>query len=52
MPTVTGPGHASICTGTTPSHHGIVANDRYDRATRKTIPLHAGRISTSRGHLA
>ncbi|MFZ1688677.1 MAG: alkaline phosphatase family protein [Flavobacteriales bacterium] len=37
MPTITGPGHASIYTGTTPSHHGIVANDRYDRATRKTI---------------
>ena len=37
MPTVTGPGHASIYTGTTPSLHGIVANDRYDRATRKTI---------------
>ena len=37
LPTVTGPGHASIYTGTTPSHHGIVANDRYDRATRKTI---------------
>ena len=37
MPTVTGPGHASIYTGTTPSHHGIVANDRYDRTTRKTI---------------
>ena len=37
MPTVTGPGHASIYTGTTPSHHGIVANDSYDRATRKTI---------------
>jgi predicted AlkP superfamily pyrophosphatase or phosphodiesterase len=26
MPTVTGPGHASIYTGTTPSHHGIVGN--------------------------
>ncbi|MCC7501530.1 MAG: alkaline phosphatase family protein, partial [Flavobacteriales bacterium] len=37
MPTVTGPGHASIYTGTTPSHHGIVANDRYDRASRRTI---------------
>jgi len=37
MPTVTGPGHASIYTGTTPSHHGIVANDRYDRASRSTI---------------
>lgn len=37
MPTVTGPGHASIYTGTTPSHHGIVANERYDRALRSTI---------------
>ena len=36
MPTVTGPGHASIYTGTTPSRHGIVGNDMYDRATRKT----------------
>jgi predicted AlkP superfamily pyrophosphatase or phosphodiesterase len=36
-PTVTGPGHASIYTGTTPSDHGIVANDRYDRQLRRTI---------------
>ncbi len=34
-PTFTGPGHASIFTGTTPSHHGIVSNDWYDRATKK-----------------
>lgn len=31
IPTYTGPGHASIYTGTTPSNHGIVANDWYDR---------------------
>ena len=31
IPTYTGPGHASIYTGTTPSYHGIVANDWYDR---------------------
>jgi predicted AlkP superfamily pyrophosphatase or phosphodiesterase len=37
VPTETGPGHASIYTGTTPARHGIVANDRYDRATRRTI---------------
>lgn len=37
VPTITGPGHASIYTGTTPSHHGIVANDRYDRLTRGSI---------------
>jgi len=30
IPTYTGPGHASIYTGTTPSNHGIVANDWYD----------------------
>ncbi len=37
VPTVTGPGHASIWTGSTPSLHGIVANERYDRDTRKMI---------------
>ena len=31
IPTYTGPGHASIYTGTTPSNHGIVANDWYSR---------------------
>ena len=33
VPTFTGPGHASIYTGTTPSNHGIIANDWYDRET-------------------
>lgn len=37
IPTVTGPGHASIYTGSVPAHHGIVANERYDRATRQVI---------------
>lgn len=32
IPTYTGPGHASIYTGTTPTNHGIVANDWYDRS--------------------
>lgn len=36
IPTFTGPGHASIYTGTTPNNHGIVANDWYDRTTGKT----------------
>ncbi|MEX0312642.1 MAG: alkaline phosphatase PafA [Allomuricauda sp.] len=31
VPTATGPGHASIYTGTTPTNHGIVANDWYDK---------------------
>jgi len=29
IPTYTGPGHASIYTGTTPRNHGIIANDWY-----------------------
>ena len=37
IPTYTGPGHASIYTGTTPNNHGIVANDWYDRSTRSEI---------------
>lgn len=31
VPTFTGPGHASIYTGTNPSVHGIIANDWFDR---------------------
>jgi len=37
VPTYTGPGHASIYTGTTPSVHGIVANDWYDKNSGKHI---------------
>jgi hypothetical protein len=36
-PTVTGPGHASVYTGTTPSVHGIVGNDFYDKNQRKIV---------------
>ncbi|MBI2257682.1 MAG: alkaline phosphatase family protein [Flavobacteriia bacterium] len=35
VPTYTGPGHASIYTGTTPNNHGIVANEWYDRKSKK-----------------
>jgi len=31
VPTYTAPGHASIYTGTTPSFHGIISNDWYNR---------------------
>lgn len=37
MPTYTGPGHASIYTGTTPAVHGIIANDWLDRETGKSV---------------
>jgi predicted AlkP superfamily pyrophosphatase or phosphodiesterase len=35
FPTYTGPGHASIYTGSTPAVNGIVANDWYNRETKK-----------------
>ncbi len=35
--TSTGPGHASIYTGTTPFYHGIIGNDFYDRVLRKSV---------------
>ena len=37
LPTNTGPGHASIYTGTTPYYHGIINNDFYDRTLKKSI---------------
>ena len=37
MPTYTGPGHTSIYTGTTPSIHGIVGNDWFNRSTGKEL---------------
>ena len=36
-PTYTGPGHASIYTGTTPAVHGIVGNNWYDRAAKESV---------------
>jgi predicted AlkP superfamily pyrophosphatase or phosphodiesterase len=36
-PTYTGPGHASIYTGATPRHHGIIANDWYLKSTKSTM---------------
>ncbi len=37
VPTHTAPGHASIFTGTSPSVHGIIGNDWFDRSSRKEI---------------
>ncbi|HNW55092.1 MAG TPA: alkaline phosphatase family protein, partial [Bacteroidales bacterium] len=36
-PTYTGPGHASIYTGTTPAYHGIVGNNWFVRESGKEI---------------
>ena len=37
LPTVTGPGHASIYTGTTPKYHGICGNNWFDRTLHKVV---------------
>lgn len=37
MPTYTGPGHASIYTGTTPALHGIVGNEWFNKSTGKDV---------------
>jgi predicted AlkP superfamily pyrophosphatase or phosphodiesterase len=36
-PTVTGAGHASVYTGTTPSVHGIIGNDWYDKYADESV---------------
>lgn len=36
-PTNTGPGHASVYTGTTPAVHGIIGNDWYDKEIGKDV---------------
>ncbi|QBA64899.1 alkaline phosphatase PafA [Muriicola soli] len=36
-PTSTGPGHASVYTGTTPSTHGIIGNNWYDKVSGKVV---------------
>lgn len=37
VPTETGPGHASVYTGTTPAIHGIVANEWYERSSKMNV---------------
>ena len=37
VPTYTGPGHASIYTGTTPAVHGIITNNWYDKNSGEDI---------------
>lgn len=36
-PTVTGPGHASVYTGSTPAIHGIIGNDFYDKQAKSVV---------------
>lgn len=36
-PTSTGPGHASVYTGTTPATHGIIGNNWFDKESGKSV---------------
>src|SRR5690606_15934358 len=36
-PTSTGPGHASVFTGTTPATHGVIGNNWFDKQTGKDV---------------
>src|SRR5688572_22186609 len=36
-PTVTGPGHASVYTGSTPAIHGVISNEWYDKNLRREV---------------
>lgn len=37
VPTYTGPGHASVFTGTTPKYHGIISNNWYSKVEKKVV---------------
>lgn len=37
VPTYTAPGHTSVYTGTTPRVHGIIANNWYDKESKKSV---------------
>ncbi len=37
VPTYTGPGHASIFTGTTPYYHGIISNDWFSKKSKSFV---------------
>jgi predicted AlkP superfamily pyrophosphatase or phosphodiesterase len=37
IPTYTAPGHASVYTGTSPAHHGIIGNSWYDKSSKTSV---------------
>ncbi len=37
IPTYTGPGHASVHTGTTPKYHGVISNYWYDKELKTSV---------------
>lgn len=49
VPTYTGPGHASIYTGTTPAVHGIIGNEWWDKVTKTRVNCVSDNSQTSVG---
>ncbi|MFD2823145.1 alkaline phosphatase PafA [Lacinutrix iliipiscaria] len=37
IPTKTGPGHASVFTGTTPKYHGVIGNNWFDKILKRRV---------------
>jgi predicted AlkP superfamily pyrophosphatase or phosphodiesterase len=52
LPTYTGPGHASIYTGTTPKYHGIISNNWYDKISKTTVYCASDTTVTAVGTIA
>ncbi|MBT8210496.1 MAG: alkaline phosphatase family protein [Eudoraea sp.] len=48
-PTSTGPGHASVYTGTTPATHGIIGNEWYDKVSDAAVYCASDTTMTSVG---
>lgn len=48
-PTSTGPGHTSVYTGTTPSRHGIIGNNWYDKVSETEVYCASDSTYTSVG---
>jgi predicted AlkP superfamily pyrophosphatase or phosphodiesterase len=42
LPTITGPGHTTVSTGTDPRYHGTTANSLFDRVALKAQDTYAG----------
>ena len=51
-PTSTGPGHASVYTGTTPSMHGVIGNNWFDKESGAEVYCAGDSLQTSVGTLS
>ena len=49
IPTYTGPGHATVYTGTTPAYHGIIGNSWFDRELGRPVYCVSDTAAETRG---